>query len=441
VGLAELGRTFGVWWIFTSVFVVQMARKVLGIGGRRSWGEALAIWVRVSFERLGPNFIKLGQMVASAPGIFPKVVSDECLKLLDSVPPVPLEVIHDTIVADLGHGIDALVESWDPEPLSAASIAQVHACVLRDGRHAVVKVQRPNLKHDIERDLRIQYRIARFADRFERAKMFSLPAMVQDLNRSLHEELNFLLEATNTAQFRDNIGYFGDNKWVTAPEVYWELCGPRVLCMERLYGVKLDDFEEIQRRDLDSLLILRRGVKVWMEAAFFHGLFHGDVHAGNLMVLDDGRAAYLDFGICGRLPEKYREGMRLSFQTYAIDRDYDRLVRAMQLMEMLPADLPEDQVPLVAQSVKLFVDPFVDKPVGELSIAEMFAQQLEMAKHFDMVGDPALALIGKQLLYFERYVKHLAPGWGLQTDVFLFKNLFPEAVEAKCAADGIELPE
>lgn len=428
-----------VWWVFVSVFVVVMGRWLLYTGGRRGLVEALAICVRRSFEQLGPNYIKLGQVIASAPGLFPRPVADECLKLLDSVPPVPLDAVKQTIEEDLGFPIEELVASWDPEPMSAASIAQVHSCVLRDGRQAVVKVQRPGLSTHIDRDLRIQYRLALFVDRFERAKILNLPNMIEDLNRTLHEELNFLLEATRQSEFRNNIGYFGDNKWVTAPDVYWELCGRRVLCMERLYGIPLDNFDEIEARNVDSTLIMRRGVKVWMEAACYHGLFHGDVHAGNTMVLDDGRAAYLDFGICGRLDEAYRRALIDFFKTYVLDRDWVRFVRAMQSIGMMPPDIGDIEV--VARQVGMMVEPFIDRPISDLSLGEMLMEQLKMADRYGMVGDPTLALMGKQFLYFERYVKRLAPNWSMVTDPFLFCNLMPEEIEAKVEAEGIKLPE
>ncbi|MCC7077777.1 MAG: AarF/ABC1/UbiB kinase family protein [Acidimicrobiia bacterium] len=437
-GVEELRRMLVVWWVFASTFVVEVARWGMRVGGHRGFDTALAVWVRRSFEQLGPSFIKLGQVIASAPGLFPRVVADECLKLLDSVPPVPLAEVQRTIEEDLGRPIEELVASWDPVPMSAASIAQVHACVLRDGRAAVVKVQRRGLRHDIDRDLRIQYRLASLVNRFERARMLNLPNMIEDLNRTLHEELNFLLEATNQAAFRSRIGYFGDNKWVTAPDVYWELCGPRVLCMERLYGVPLDDFDAIEGREIDSVLLLRRGVKVWIEAAFAHGMFHGDVHAGNTMVLDDGRAAFLDFGICGHLDPVYRAAFVDFFRTYVIDRDWVRLVRAMQSIGMMPAELDAE---VVAPAVQMVVEPFVDKPISELSLGAMLTEQLKMADRYDMVGDPVLALIGKQFLYFERYVKRLAPGWSMVTDPYLFRNLFPDEVAAKVDAEGVTLPD
>lgn len=440
-GVAELARMVAFWWILVSVLVSEVFRKLVGIGpeARRSWAEVLAVWMRRCFEQLGPNFIKLGQVIASAPGLFPKVLSDECLKLLDAVPPVSLDAIKETIEEDLGYPIEELVESWEEAPMSAASIAQVHACVLRDGRRAVVKVQRPHLQADIERDLRIQFRITRLLDRFGKVKKLNLPMMIADLNRSLHEELNFLLEATNTTTFRANIGYYGDNEWVTCPEVYWDLCGRRVLCMERLYGFPLDNFDRIRERDIDGVMIMRRGVKVWMEAATVHGLFHGDVHAGNLMVLDDGRAAYLDFGICGRLDETYRGAFRDMFKTYVVDRDWVRLVRAMQRIGMMPEDLAD--IDSVATTVAMFISPFLDKPIGELSLGEMLQEQLAFADQYGMVGDPTLALMGKQFLYFERYVKELAPQWSMLTDPFLFKNLWPDEIAAKCEAEGIELPD
>ena len=174
--------------------------------------------------------------------------------------------------------------------------------MLLDGRQAVLKVQRPAIADRMNRDLRIMYRIARLVDRTRTGHLMNAPGIVEDLHQVTNEELDFALEAHRQARFRDNIPAFGDNRWVTAPEVYGDLCGARVICMERLFGTPMDRFAEVRARGVDGELVLRRGLKVWMEAALAHGPFHGDVHAGNIWVLDDGRAAYLDFGIMGDLP-------------------------------------------------------------------------------------------------------------------------------------------
>src|SRR5205823_4502463 len=182
----------------------------------------------------------------------------------------------------------------------------------------------------MNRDLRIMYRVARLLDRTKTGHLANVIAVVEDLHQVTNEELNFLLEAHRQTQFRANIGAFEDNKWITAPEVYWDYCGPRVVAMERMWGTPMDDFAELRARGVDGELTLRRGVKVWMEAALIHGPFHGDVHAGNLWVLDDGRASYLDFGIMGELPPEHRTAMKDAQFTAMIDGDYTRVVLAWQ---------------------------------------------------------------------------------------------------------------
>ena len=286
--------------------VTQRPRDLLRVPrdptARRRLADAVAIGLVEAFMALGPTYVKLGQMIASSPGMFPAPLADACLRTLDDVPPFPAAEAMAIVEDDLGAPASELFAEVDPEPLSAASIAQVHACVLRDGRQAVLKVQRPAITDRMNRDLRIMFRIARLVDRTRTGHLLNAPGIVEDLHQVTNEELDFTLEADRQARFRANIGAFGDNAWITAPEVYAELCGPRVICMERLFGTPMDRFADVRARGFDGELVLRRGLKVWMEAALVHGPFHGDVHAGNIWVLDDGRAAYLDFGIMGELP-------------------------------------------------------------------------------------------------------------------------------------------
>ena len=231
------------------------------------------------------------------------------LRTLDDVPPFPDREALAIVEDDLGASAGELFDEVDPVPLSAASIAQVHACVLAD-EHRRAQGPAPAIADRMNRDLRMMYRLARLVDRTRTGHLLNAPGVVEDLHQVTNEELNFVLEAHRQAAFRDHIGDFGDNAWITAPEVYWDHCGPRVICMEQLFGTPLDRFDELKARGIDGELALRRGLKVWIEAALVHGPFHGDVHAGNLWVLDDGQAAYLDFGIMGELPPEHRQAMR-----------------------------------------------------------------------------------------------------------------------------------
>jgi predicted unusual protein kinase regulating ubiquinone biosynthesis (AarF/ABC1/UbiB family) len=377
-------------------------------------------------------------MIASSPGVFPKPLADACLRCLDDMAPVPAPMARRVIEEDLGVDIETAFAAFDDRPLSAASIAQVHACTTHDGRDAVVKVQRPNIAQRMNRDLRIIYCVARLLDRVKQFQGANFPAVVEDLHQVTNEELNFALEAHRQTQFRDNISAFGDNEGITAPEVYWSWCGPRVICMERMRGVPMDDFDELRRRGIDGELVLRRGVKVWMEAALVHGPFHGDVHAGNLWVLDDGRSAYLDFGIMGELPDPHRQAVKDAEYTAMIDGDYTRVVRAWQRIGILPDDIgPIEQV---AANIKAVVDPMLDLTIGQVSLGDIMQQQLQLANQYNARGQRELVLVTKQLLYFERYAKELAPNYNMSRDLFLLKNIFPDDVARVAQERGVTFP-
>jgi predicted unusual protein kinase regulating ubiquinone biosynthesis (AarF/ABC1/UbiB family) len=431
VRAAEIAVVLSVWIAWAVVRHRPRSRAALARAASTGTVEALMV--------LGPTFVKLGQLVASSPGVFPPSLADACLRTLDDVPPFPAHQARAIVEDDLGATASELFARFDPVPLSAASIAQVHACVLVDGRDAVVKVQRPAIAQRMNRDLRIMYRFAWLIDRTRRGHLMNAPGIVEDLHQVSNEELDFGLEARRQTQFRNHIGEFGDNKWVTAPRVYWELCGPRVICMERMFGTPMDNFDELRQRGIDGELVLRRGVKVWMEAALVHGPFHGDVHAGNLWVLDDGRAAYLDFGIMGELPQLHRDALRDAQYTTMIDGDYTRIVRAWQRIGLFSLDV--GPVEEVAARLRSVLEPMLDLQVGEARLAEMLQQQLELQKEYNVRAVRELVLVSKQLMYFERYAKELAPHYNMGRDLFLVQNIFPADVARLCEERDLTLPD
>jgi predicted unusual protein kinase regulating ubiquinone biosynthesis (AarF/ABC1/UbiB family) len=205
--------------------------------------------------------------------------------------------------------------------------------------------------------------------------------------------------------------------------------------------VPLDQFDELRRRGIDGELVLRRGVKVWMEAALVHGPFHGDVHAGNLWLLEDGRATYLDFGIMGELPPEHRDAVKDAQYTTMIDGDYTRVVRAWQRIGILGPESEIGPVEDVAARIQMVMEPMLDLKLGEVSLSSMMKEQLELAQEYGAKAQRELVLVTKQLMYFERYAKGLAPDYNMARDLFLVKNVFPEAVAATVAERGISLPE
>jgi predicted unusual protein kinase regulating ubiquinone biosynthesis (AarF/ABC1/UbiB family) len=209
--------------------------------------------------------------------------------------------------------------------------------------------------------------------------------------------------------------------------------------MERLRGTPMDRFAEIRARGIDGELVLRRGLKVWMEATLVHGPFHGDVHAGNIWVLDDARAAYLDFGIMGELPEAHRQALRDAQYTVMIDGDYTRIVRAWQRIGILSDDVgPIDEV---AARLKAVLDPMFDMTLGEVSLSFVLRRQLELQHEYGARAVRELVLVSKQLMYFERYARELAPEYNMARDLFLMQNVFPEPVARLAAERGISFPD
>ena len=437
-GIAELRRMVVIAFVLAAAVLRASATWVVRRRGR-SFATAASEGVVEGFDQLGPTFVKLGQLIASSPSLFPAPLADACLKMLDEVRPFDPATVRRLIEEQLGAPPDEIFASFDDVPLSAASIAQVHACTLRDGREAVIKLQRPDISHRMNTDLRIQHFFAtKLLSRFAFAKRANVVGMVVDLHEVTNQELNAALEAHRQSTFRNNIGHFGDNEFITAPEVYWDHCGPHLICMERMRGVPMDEFERIAALGVDGEMILRRGIKVWVEAALVHGTFHGDVHAGNLWVLEDGRCSYLDFGIMGELPELWRDTMREILYTSTIDQDYRRVVRAYQKVGVVPDDVdPEVAGPAIA----MVMEPMLTQGIGAVSLGDQLKLNLDLAKQYGATAPKELLLVSKQLMYFERYAKTLAPNYVLARDLFLLKNVFPEAVAEAARDRGVVLPE
>lgn len=435
-GVSEVRRVARVTLVVAWCVLRSTARAVLH---RRPVRAAAADGVIDGFIELGPTFVKLGQVMASSSGIFPAWLAGPARRCLDEVPPFPATVVRATVSEDLGAPIDELFASFDDVPLSAASIGQVHACVLHDGRPAVVKVQRPGLRTAMTRDLRVLHGVAVVAHRTSWGRSANALGMVADLNRLTARELNPVLEAWHQQRFRDMLGAFGDNEFITAPEVYWDHCGAHTICMERVRGIPMDDFDGIADRDIDGELVLRRGAKAWAEAVLVHGPFHGDMHAGNIWVLEDGRGCFLDFGIMGELDDEWRELARDLYFTCVFDRDFSRVAAAYRRLGVFPPDMGTDAE--IGDRIGMILGPLLDAGMGSVSLGDLITSCVQLMKDFGGTPPQELMLVGKQLLYIERYTARLAPDYAVITDPFLVRNVFPDAAAEYLAAGGAPFPE
>jgi predicted unusual protein kinase regulating ubiquinone biosynthesis (AarF/ABC1/UbiB family) len=432
----ELVRLVVVVSVLGSSVLAALARRVLR-RQFRSVADAACNGLIDGCIRLGPTTVKAGQILASSGAMFPPVLAEAARRCLDAVPPFPVEHVRRTIAEDLGRPVEEIFASFDDAPLSAASIGQVHACTLADGRDAVVKVQRPGIYEQMATDLRIGFRLAWLVEKSPWGRQTNARDIIRDLHGVTFQELNPAHEAWQQHRFREKIWAFGDNEEVTAPEVYWDHCGPRVICMERVYGIPMDHFDEMAARGIDGQVMLRFGAKVWAESVMVHGPFHGDMHAGNVWVLDDGRGCYLDFGIMGELPDEWKQLLKDLFYTCTFDLDFVRVARAYRRVGAIPEGMGTDEE--LGAFLRDMLGPILTNGFGGLDIAQLVAQSLEMLKAYSAVAPQELVLVAKQLLYVDKYTKYLAPDYSITADPFIVKNIFPAEAAAKAAELGISL--
>jgi len=369
---------------------------------------------------LGPPLVKLSQVVSSSPGLFPAPISHQLRDLLDAAPPEKWDDMRKVLEKGLGGPVEQFFSKVDPEPLAAASIAQVHAATLPDGTDVVVKIRRPGVDKQFLRDLRMLRITARMAQRFSRsARVINPVAIVDDVVTTLGRELDFGLEAQSMERFEANLRSFGDNDAIRVPSVYHQYCGHGVLTMERIDGIKVDDLPGLVETGFDLFNLLRGGVRAWIEAACEHGFFHGDVHAGNLMVDRDGRVVFLDFGIMGELDDVTRDLVRRGVVALLHRQDFGEVTRCLaELGAHLGHRTDEDRA---AAAISRLVTPWLSKPIAEIDYLEIFSQAVRMAAPKGVQLPRSLVLLGKQVLYFERYAVLVAPDYDILADTWLIE--------------------
>ncbi len=331
VTLRHLGPAVATWWFG--------ARRR---GGPDSMGD-LSRRLRLAAEALGPTYIKLGQIISAGRGVFPDVLVAEFERCRDQVPAEPFPVVRATVEAELGRPLHEVFERFDRTALAAASIAQVHTAKLRTGEEVVVKVQRSTVAPRVRADLAVLAWIApHLVGRIPVTALANPPALVELFAETISEELDFRLEAENMLDVSAVLAELGQRRYVV-PRPHPTLVTRRVLVMERLYGFAFDDLASMAEAGIDPADLVRAGMIGFLEGAMLHGVFHGDLHGGNLMVRDDGRVALLDFGITARFDEQRRLAF-LRLMIGAMTNDVLTQLGALRDLGALPADTDLQQV-------------------------------------------------------------------------------------------------
>ena len=389
--------------------------------------------VRLFCEDMGPTFVKFGQIVASSGGMFPEKYTKEFQKVLDRVRPFSYEEVRQILDEELGERASQL-EDIEEIPLAAASIAQVHTAQLTDGTKVVLKVQRPGIEKLIDADIRVMLLVSRIATRlFPRRTEFMNPVgFVEDFGATLREEIDFKKEAENLARFNEIMREHGYQD-VRAPVPQWGLTTSRVLVMERFIGTRVDNEVEIRERGLNGEDKLIRGLRAWFQCVVFHGFFHGDVHAGNLMVLESGDLGFLDFGIVGRFDDQQRRLVTDYVVSFATG-DYKTLART--IIEMGGVKHPNLDLDGFVAGLKKAYGPLLTMSFGDVNYADMIPRINEVAREHRMIMPREFILILKQMLYFDRYAKILAPKLNVFSDPRLVMGLIQDVqkVRAETAA-------
>jgi len=401
-----LGVAIGGWYVFERRQARQRGRPELSRHG-------LSRRLRLAFERLGPTYIKLGQILSSGTGIFPEELVSEFKFLRDKVPAEPFSAVRQIVESELGRPLGEVFSAFAEQPLAAASIAQVHTATLISGEDVVVKVQRPDVSELVHRDLAVMSWIApALVGRIPVAALANPPALVELFAETIVEELDFRLEADNMMDIAGILAET-DQRSLVVPRPHPDLVTRRVLVMERLDGFSWDDVDGMHRAGIDTSAVVKAGMIAFLEGAMLFGVFHGDLHGGNLFVRPDGRVALLDFGITGRLDE----AKRLAFLRLLMGgtvNDVTVQMEALRDLGALPADTDLDAV---------MVDLGLDKPTRDptqMDPEELVAEIRDLTKALLGYGarlPKELMLFIKDLLFLDGALATLAP------DVDLFQEI------------------
>jgi len=417
--------------------------RIPGFGPSRTAGEQpVGVRVREALVELGPIFVKFGQALSTRRDLLPRDIADELAKLQDRVPPFAGARTLEILAKAYRRPATEMFAGIEETPLAAASIAQVHAATLPDGRQAIVKVLRPGVRAQIRRDLEVLYSMARLADRYwSEVRRFRPREVVAEFDKTLMDELDLMREAANAAQLRRN---FDGSPLLYIPEVYWDWCRPGVLVTERIHGINIGDTEALKAAGVDMRALSSRGVEIFFTQVFRHNFFHADMHPGNIFVdpADPAKPRYIavDFGIVGSLNPRDQQYLAENFLAF-FNRDYHRVARLHVDSGWVPADTRIDEVESAFRTV---CEPIFNRPLKEISFGQFLVRLFTVARRFNMEVQPQLILLQKTLLNIEGLGRELYPDLDLwETAQPILEEWMRERVSGRAIVERLreQLPE
>ena len=362
--------------------------------------------IKMMLEELGPIFVKLGQVISTRKDLLGDDVANELSKLQDHVKPFPKEISMRIIEEELGLKINEVFSSFTPEPLASASIAQVHEAKLKNGKDVIVKVVRPNIKNEIERDLLLMKRIAAYltslSDEFQRMHLIEL---VNDYEMLVYDETDLIKESSNAKKIKEN---FKDSKLIYIPEIYWDYVTKNILVMERTFATPVNDKEELRRQGIDFEQLSTNAVESFFIQVFEHNFFHADMHPGNIFIqkIDNNvQFVLVDFGIMGSLSNFDKKYLAENFVAF-FNKDYAKVARLHVECEWVPKDT---NISLLEKAIRENCESMLDKSIEDVSLSDVILGLFDTARKFKLEVQPQLILMQKALLYTEGLGREFHP--------------------------------
>jgi ubiquinone biosynthesis protein len=369
----------------------------------RRTDQPRGVRIRLALEELGPIFVKFGQILSTRPDLLPDDIARELAKLQDQVPPFSGVLARQIVEKAYGRSVADAFKSFDEQPLASASIAQVHAAQLKDGREVIVKVVRPGIARTIRRDIELLYTLAGLAERYwPEARRLRPREVVAEYEKTIFDELDLQREGASASQLRRN---FAGSRLLYVPEVHWDLTRENVMVMERIYGIPISDVARLKHEGVDLKKLSENGVEIFFTQVFRDSFFHADMHPGNIFVALDGRYMAVDFGIMGALSaedQRYLAGNFLAF----FQRDYRRVAE----LHVESGWVPEHtRIEEFEAAIRTVCEPIFQKPLSEISFGHVLVRLFQTARRFNMEIQPQLVLLQKTLLNIEGLGRQLYP--------------------------------
>ncbi len=394
--------SFGNPWLTRLARVLSIGRRLDAPRGQR---------LRLALERLGPIFVKFGQVLSTRRDLLPEDMADELARLQDRVPPFPSEVAIATIERAFRKPLHDIFESFEREPVASASIAQVHFAMLKDAqgraREVAVKVLRPGMLQAIDKDLNLMRMMAGWVDSLSaEGKRLKPREVVAEFDKHLHDELDLVREAANAAHLRRNMA---DQNTILIPEMLWDYCSSDVIVMQRMQGVPVSQLERLRQAGVDIPKLARDGVTLFFTQVFRDGFFHADMHPGNIQVSLEpatfGRFISLDFGIMGTLTETDKDYLAQNFAAF-FRRDYKRVAELHIESGWVPAATRVDELEAAVRTV---CEAYFDRPLKQISLGLVLMRLFQISRRFQVEIQPQLVLLQKTLLNVEGLGRQLDP--------------------------------